>query len=535
MRADPRAPRRDFRHSLLGAALLAACAGTAAPDPAQIAVRRWLLCEECVHGELQALQDPSRHDRIVPLLASALAGPSRASRLNVQRQLEDTYERLAARAGERGEVLPVTREQYVAHFLGNYEAVYQSRSVVALAAIGTPEARRVLADAAERVRKGQTFYRGDVLEELGRVTGNAAVGGSALWTSITAGSRHTCGTRTDGQSYCWGRNSSGQLGDSTTAGRTRPARVATPLRFSSVVTAAGGSHTCGLAKDRLYCWGNNDEGTLGDSTNILRTIPTAVSGGLTFAGVAVGGSHTCAWTGNGEAYCWGQNRSGQLGDGSTTNRTWPRRAADSLRFRTVSAGASHTCAATVDGRPYCWGNNPDGQLGSGSRLNSSVPSRMVPPLRFASLGLGRLHTCGLTGPGPVTPDGITYCVGGNGEGQVGDDTAIPRDSLTRVVGNHRFFAISVGSRHACGITAMRSLWCWGDNAAGQLGDSTSTNRSGPVLVKGDLRYALVSAGGSHTCAVTVQGTVYCWGLNQGGQLGDGTVMSRPVPTRVLTP
>lgn len=540
MRTDSAAPRRAARLALRcgAAALLTACARPAADaalGPDDVAVRRWLLCEECVHGELHAIRDPARQDRVVPLLALALAGPPRGRRENVRRQLEETYQRLATRAGERGETLPLTREQYVAHYLGNYEALYQSRAVIGLRAIGTPEAQRVLAEARDRVRTGEAVYRGDVIEELTRATGSAAVGGSALWTSVTAGSRHSCGTRTDGQTYCWGQNDLGQLGDSTTTGRTRPGRVAAKLKFSSIMAAAGGHHTCAIAEERVYCWGNNANGELGDSSNTNRIIPTPVRGGVAFAGVAVGAAHSCAWSPDGTGYCWGLNSAGQLGDGTTTGRNWPSPAADSLRFRSLGAGGAHTCGASVDGRPSCWGSNEDGQLGDGSHADRPVPGEMLPPLRLASLSLGSSQTCGLTLGGPVSRDGIAHCVGLNDEGQLGDGTATSRDSLRLVAGSDRYLAISTGARHTCGITGTGSMRCWGDNSFGQLGDGTSTEQIAPVLVEGGLSFAVVSAGEAHTCAVTVQGTAYCWGLNMAGQLGDGTDNNRPTPTKVLTP
>ena len=51
--------------------------------------------------------------------------------------------------------------------------------------------------------------------------------------------------------------------------------------------------------------------------------PAAVTGGPVWSRLAVGGSHTCGLTTEGDVYCWGDNLDGQLGDGSTTDRHAP--------------------------------------------------------------------------------------------------------------------------------------------------------------------------------------------------------------------
>ena len=103
-----------------------------------------------------------------------------------------------------------------------------------------------------------------------------------------------CGLTTGGAAYCWGANRSGQLGttaslpDTCTAGATltfactgTPVFVAGGLTFEAVVP--GGDHTCGITRDaRVYCWGANDAGQLGDGTTGQRNTPVGVTGGIRF-------------------------------------------------------------------------------------------------------------------------------------------------------------------------------------------------------------------------------------------------------------
>ena len=142
------------------------------------------------------------------------------------------------------------------------------------------------------------------------------------FASLTAGGAHTCALTSAGAAYCWGINWDGQLGDGTTTPqRLTPTAVTMPSGVPFTSLTAGAEHTCGLTLvGAAYCWGNNFYGQLGDGTTASRSrTPTAVRmpSGVTFATLAGGSNHTCGLTSAGAAYCWGKNSSGQLGDGST--------------------------------------------------------------------------------------------------------------------------------------------------------------------------------------------------------------------------
>ena len=95
--------------------------------------------------------------------------------------------------------------------------------------------------------------------------------------SLAAGGEHTCGLTAAGAAYCWGSNSNGQLGNGTIGGANA---VAVPVSggLTFVVLSAGGSHTCGVTPDgSIYCWGSNSSGQLGDGTLIDRGAPVRVT------------------------------------------------------------------------------------------------------------------------------------------------------------------------------------------------------------------------------------------------------------------
>jgi alpha-tubulin suppressor-like RCC1 family protein len=319
-----------------------------------------------------------------------------------------------------------------------------------------------------------------------------------LQAAIAAGMGHTCALK-GGQVYCWGHNYAGQLGDGTTTQRTTPTLVADGAMGNSGVTAvaAGQFHTCALKGGRVYCWGDNAIGQLGDNTTTNRNTPTLVEDGAMgnsgVTAVAAGGYHTCALKG-GKVYCWGWNYYGQLGDRTTTDRTTPTLVADGAMGNSgvtaVAAGYGHTCALK-GGQVYCWGGNYFGQLGDGTYTNRTTPTLVANGAMgnsgVTAIAAGWDHTCALKG-------GKVYCWGVNNEGQLGASSPQTCNSLPcsttpltvadGAMGNSGVTAVAAGAFHTLGLKGTTCLFAWGRNNYGQLGDGTTTDRTTPVQVSG---------------------------------------------------
>lgn len=345
------------------------------------------------------------------------------------------------------------------------------------------------------------------------------------FAAVSDGTGHTCALTPPGAAYCWGFNNQGELGNGTTTGSpvcgtpcvVNPAPVSGGLTFASV--SAGASHSCGVTlAGAAYCWGDNSSGDLGDGTTAQRTSPVAVSGGLTFAMVsAAGNDYTCGVTTAGAAYCWGDNGAGQLGNGGTTNSTTPVAVTGGLTFSMVSAGYSHTCGVTTAGSAYCWGFNGVGKLGNGDTTSSTMPVAVSGGFSFAAVSAGGDFTCGVT-------TGAAYCWGANALGQLGNGSTTTSTTPVAVAGGLDFRQVSAGEgSHTCGVTTAGAAYCWGTNYYGALGHGPTASSTIPLEVFGALVFTTISAGYAHTCGVTSGGATYCWGANWGGQLGIGSV------------
>jgi alpha-tubulin suppressor-like RCC1 family protein len=357
------------------------------------------------------------------------------------------------------------------------------------------------------------------------------------WTSVSAGSAHTCGILSDGTGYCWGNNGLGQVISPPSAGGTSV--VALPLRWRTL--AAGGSLTCGTTTTgETNCWGRI--AGLMDQPRPLRRVDPDPG----FSAIAAGTSHVCGLTANGAAYCWGDNFRGQLGIGRIDgagwlNRSEPTRVGASPPFVQIIPGDEYTCALTNGQELYCWGTGFTSDI-------DDTPVRAGVDVRPASLASGganeRSHFCGRSGE-------HLFCWGHNVSGQLGagftSDISTgyrsPPVAVSEPAGVRLDRATAGGGvssqgyfGHTCALSENGTAYCWGDNGFGQLGDGTTMSRWTPVLVSASERFIEISAGGRHTCGVTREGEMLCWGDGRDGQIGGGgSGQANPTPSSVHVP
>lgn len=306
---------------------------------------------------------------------------------------------------------------------------------------------------------------------------------------------------------CYGRgyNNYGETGDGTTTERGKFVRVDQSGALSGKTiakTSSGIYHTIALGTDgRVYAWGSNQFGQLGDGTAADSSVPIAVGGllaGKSVTDIAAGSNHCLALASDGRVYAWGGNGLGQLGIGSYASQSLPVEVDTTgvLAGKTVvaiAAGTDNSFAVTADGLAFGWGFNRSNYAGETAKLGDG--------------------TAGFFRPAPVAVDMAGALAG---------------KFVTR---------ISAGDNHTLALTSEGRVYAWGENTFGQLGDGTTTSRQSAVavVVAGALAgktVTAISAGEHHSLAATSDGWVYAWGKNEYGQLGNGTQTQSLTPVAV---
>jgi len=331
---------------------------------------------------------------------------------------------------------------------------------------------------------------------------------------VTTGAYHACALSTEGAAYCWGWNIIGQLGvgtyDASGAAHPTPAAVVGGKVFTSL--SAGFYHTCGtVAGGEVYCWGDNELAILGSGGTETCTLPTdtgsiavpcgrsprVVAGGTSFASVSTGSFHSCGVSTTGDVHCWGDNSVGQrgLGTADTVTRFQSTLVSGGRTYEDVVSGDGYSCAVATGGQAWCWGYNEVASLGvgSGDTLPHPAPLQVVGGTGFASLSSTWYHVCG------VTTTGGSLCWGLNADGQAGaaaSGTCSVRDfngllfdipcvtSATAITSPVTFVSLAPSLYSTCGRTSKSGVYCWGWNGYGQLGNGSMAASAVPVPVFG---------------------------------------------------
>ncbi len=204
-----------------------------------------------------------------------------------------------------------------------------------------------------------------------------------------------------GQVVACGRNSAGELGNTTTVDSATPTPVVglPALGVRALVSSFEGSGAL-MANGAYYDWGLNQGGQLGDGTTTDSPVPVKVRLPSPVVQVAQGGSRpnngqTLAVLADGSVWAWGDGSYGQLGDNATAPSAVPVRVAfpAGARIRQVCSGGDSSYALGAAGRLWAWGGNQHGQLGIGDL--QPVPRPVPVHLELAQISATATNVAGL--------------------------------------------------------------------------------------------------------------------------------------------
>ncbi|MCO4761697.1 MAG: hypothetical protein KC502_09350 [Myxococcales bacterium] len=331
---------------------------------------------------------------------------------------------------------------------------------------------------------------------------------------------HTCALGLANKVYCWGYNFYGQLGDGTTTKRSKPVQVKDLGDASQI--SAGYNHTCAvLASGRVSCWGNNSDGQLGDGTTTKRTKPVTVDGLNDVSRVGAGGYHSCAVKKNGTVWCWGRNSDGQSGNGktSTADVKKAKQVAGVAGAVDIELGRYTSCALMKDGAVMCWGYNTYTAIGP-NKADQKTPIALqgLPPMSQISHGMYTF--------GGISKANMAWGSGFNNHGQTGvGDKKTPVWPPKVALMSTTPMQVSTGYYMAYFLDTTGQAWSVGYNLYGGLGNGTTSSNEKIAKIIGGSNVVAVSVRYRGGCLLKADGSVWCVGRGNYGQNGNGTLSS----------
>jgi alpha-tubulin suppressor-like RCC1 family protein len=267
--------------------------------------------------------------------------------------------------------------------------------------------------------------------------------------------------------------------------------------------SCGYGHCLAIKNGALYVWGTNTTGALGlnlgigtvDTLVFIRNTPEQVGSDTDWTCVSAGGSHSLAIRA-GRLYSWGLNTNGQLGQNNTTNLDVPTQVGSDTNWTWCSAGSSFSLAVKA-GQLLTCGSNADFRTG----LNTSSGNTLVFTVANSATTWTITSAGDRHGIAIRTDSLFSWGVninGRTGQGTVSGSTQVP----TQVGGLTGWTEIAAGNSHSLCIR-NDSLYAFGAQQFGRLGNSgfTAVSITTPTLIAGS-GYTDISCNGSTVAIIS---------------------------------
>ncbi len=262
----------------------------------------------------------------------------------------------------------------------------------------------------------------------------------------------------------------------------------------------------------VRCFGGNNRGQLGAGVRSERQdLPVTVPGMRGATAVFAGPFTACAIRADGHVACWGKNDSGE--NGSSTNYlsaarelVLPEVVRNVSDVVSVAMAWDSTCAVTRDHEVHCWGRSRTDEQTAQRGETNEIPMRIDGMTGTTFLTANENAFCGVKG-GEVVCFGDTSILIASKDGTFGRRPGVEKVGISRAT------KVSLGSNHGCALNVAGEVYCFGIDSDGVLGVPGKPGyESRPPVKVPDLPRAVdVICGTSMTCAITESSEVYCWG------------------------
>ena len=355
---------------------------------------------------------------------------------------------------------------------------------------------------------------------------------SRQYKEVSVGDNHSLGIDSEGKLWAWGMNSDGQLGDGTTSNRTIPVEVKSDKKFKHI--SAGYYNSFAIdTEGYLWSWGSSGGANyaLGNGSTTTYKKPIQIKSDTKFVQVSAGVYYCLAIDSEGNLWGWGNNAYGQIGDGTKTSVREPKKILEGTQFKEISAIWEYSLAIDNEGKLWAWGNNRYGQLGDGTTLDSKVPIQIKKEKNFKKISAGYYHSLA------IDSEGKLWAWGKNNAGQLGNGTTLDSKLPIQIKENCKFKECVAGSDISFFIDSNGNVLGVGHNSSGELGIGTYTKMEIEPIQINIKKMELIAIKGNCTLGLDENGNIWAWGNNYYGQYGNGAnkygnPVSSSIPTQI---
>ena len=291
-------------------------------------------------------------------------------------------------------------------------------------------------------------------------------GGSAR--KIVAAEELTLALSPNGTVWSWGANPNGELGDGTTTSREWSDRVSGLTNIVDI-TAGSGRGLAVRSDGSVWQWGVRDTFSSASDPTPVQTAglsnAVAVAAGYSFNLVLTRDPQTGAT----RVWSWGENSFGQLGDGSRNFRAAPALVPNLTAIRAIAAGGYSAFAIKANGDVVAWG------LGVGGQPGNLTPTPIA--------GLSNIEQVSVVNHAAARDTaGDVWVWGASNSGESGDGTQNSHLAPVKLATLSQVTGLATGWSHHVAFRADGTVWAWGGNTSGQIGDGGTSNALSPVQV-----------------------------------------------------
>ncbi len=322
-------------------------------------------------------------------------------------------------------------------------------------------------------------------------------GSASTMHAVAAGQWDSAAITNCGGVVAWGNNDDGQLG--TDYPNEHDAPVSVPRLANIVKVAVGQSFMLALdSHGSVWAWGANGSGNIGIGTTSPSDVTFAVqvTGLANIVDISAGGIGA-AVDSSGRVWTWGPNDLGELGNGHVGGiRTTPALVPGLTGIAHVSVGAAHILALRPDGTVFAWGANDQGQIGNATLVTQPSPVQLPSFCTVTQVAAGFADSVALCADGTVQTWGL------NGVQELGRPAGAYSTVPGTVPGLSGVTQVAAGWISDFARKADGTVWCWGDNSYGELGlDTGQQTYASPVQNQTLSGVSQIAAGSTHALAL----------------------------------